>query len=38
MRELMCLRCAVQMEFVTREKLQLGEYGAFLGHLPSYDT
>lgn len=33
MRELKCLRCGKQMEFVGREKLQLGEYGALLGHI-----
>ena len=33
MRELKCLRCNSQMEFMGREKLQLGEYGPFLGHI-----
>lgn len=31
-RELQCLRCGASMEFLGREKLQLGEYGAFMGH------
>lgn len=33
MRELKCLRCGTQMEFLGREKIQLGEYGPFFGHI-----
>lgn len=33
MSERKCLRCDEQMDFIGREKLQLGEYGAFLGNL-----
>lgn len=33
MRERNCLRCGVRMGFLGREKLQLGECGAILGHL-----
>lgn len=31
-RELECLRCGVHMEFLGREKLQLGECGPIMGH------
>lgn len=33
MRHLNCLRCGVEMEFIGREKIQLGEYGFFAGHI-----
>lgn len=33
MKELKCLRCGEAMNSLGREKMQLGEYGPFLGHL-----
>jgi len=35
MRELKCLRCGSDMAFLKREKLQLGQTGAFLGDWPN---
>ena len=34
-RDLKCLRCDRSMEFLGREKLQLGQYGVLLGHIPN---
>ncbi len=34
-RELLCLRCGVEMRYVKREKIQLGETGWILGDLPN---
>ena len=33
MEQLKCLRCGVEMEFVAREKIQLGQTGWLLGDL-----
>ena len=33
MEALKCLRCGMEMEFMTREKIQLGQTGLFLGGL-----
>ena len=35
MRKLDCLRCGASMNFITHEKIQLGETGLFLGDLPN---
>ena len=35
MEQLKCLRCGVEMEFVGREKIQLGRTGWILGDLPN---
>ena len=35
MEKLKCLRCDVELEFVMREKLQLGQTGWILGDLPN---
>ena len=35
MEKLKCLRCGVELEFVTREKIQLGRTGWILGDLPN---
>ena len=35
MEKLKCLRCNVELEFVMREKLQLGQTGWILGDLPN---
>ena len=35
MEKLKCLRCGVEMEFVGREKIQLGRTGWILGDLPN---
>ena len=35
MRELKCLRCHAEMEFIRREKIQLGQTGWILGDLPN---
>ncbi|MBQ2383673.1 MAG: hypothetical protein IIV61_05050 [Oscillospiraceae bacterium] len=34
-RDLKCLRCDRSMGFLGREKLQLGQYGVLLGHIPN---
>lgn len=33
MKTIECLRCKNQMKFMSRESIQLGEYGLFLKHL-----
>lgn len=33
MRKINCLRCQKPMNFFDRKKIQLGEYGYFLGHV-----
>ena len=33
MKDLKCLRCGTEMNSLGREKVQLGEYGPFLGHI-----
>ncbi len=35
-RDLNCLRCDDSMRYIKSEKIQLGEYGLFLGDLPNY--
>lgn len=35
MRELKCLRCDAEMAFMKREKIQLGQTGAFFGDWPN---
>ena len=35
MEKLKCLRCNVELEYVMREKLQLGQTGWILGDLPN---
>lgn len=35
MRELSCLRCGAQMQYMMRERLQLGKTGWILGDLPN---
>lgn len=35
MREMECLRCQAQMRFLKREKIQLGQTGAFFGDWPN---
>ena len=33
MKKIDCLRCRIPMNFFDRKKIQLGEYGYFLGHI-----
>lgn len=35
MREMNCLRCGAKMAFMKREKIQLGQTGAFFGDWPN---
>ena len=35
MKELICIRCGDQMEFMAKEKLQLGQTGWLMGDLPN---